>query len=200
MNESLDLRNRILKMRESNNLVLDKVQAERKKLVSDTDFIVQKIESKSDKEEENFTNNKDNLNLKPQKEDISHTMERKKVVDSNLFKNNSVNTKINYEKNKAKEISNNLVNDNEAQFRIIANKFNEAVEVILELSEKVKKLEGIVNNLPVNYVKNKKNKSFFNLKNSVLFTITILFIIGIFTLSIDLSLVKLIITDIISSI
>ena len=200
MNESLELRNRILKMRESNNLVLDKVQAERKKLVSDTDFIVQKIESKSDKEEENFTNNKDNLNLKPQKEDISHTMERKKVVDSNLFKNNSVNTKINYEKNKAKEISNNLVNDNEAQFRIIANKFNEAVEVILELSEKVKKLEGIVNNLPVNYVKNKKNKSFFNLKNSVLFTITILFIIGIFTLSIDLSLVKLIITDIISSI
>ena len=160
MNESLELRNRILKMRESNNLVLDKVQAERKKLVSDTDFIVQKIESKSDKEEENFTNNKDNLNLKPQKEDISHTMERKKVVDSNLFKNNSVNTKINYEKNKAKEISNNLVNDNEAQFRIIANKFNEAVEVILELSEKVKKLEGIVNNLPVNYVKNKKTNRF----------------------------------------
>ena len=33
------------------------------------------------------------------------------------------------------------VNENEAQFLILANKFNEAVEVILELSEKVEKLE-----------------------------------------------------------
>ena len=95
---------------------------------------------------------------------------------------------------------NSLAYDNEAQFRIIANKFNEAVEVILELSEKVKKLEEIVNNLPVNYPNDKKKQSFFNMKTYSYFIVTIIFIIGIFTFPIDLRLVKMIIMDIISSI
>ena len=47
----------------------------------------------------------------------------------------------------------NFNNDNEAQFRLLATKFNESVEVILELSEKVNKLEKLT-------YSDKKNRSY----------------------------------------
>ena len=198
MNESLDLRNRILKMRESNNLVLDQVKSEIKNNDTNLEFINQKTSNNSNKEKVDLLDTKDKTNSEIKKENTINSEEDKKIVDTNLFRKKTTNSNIRHEKNK--EILNSSVNDNEAQFRIIANKFNEAVEVILELSEKVKKLEEIVNNLPVNYLKDKKRQSFLNIKTYGYIIITILFIIGILTFPIDLSLVKLIITDIISSI
>ena len=197
MNESLDLRNRILKMRESNNLVLDQVKSETKKNNNSVELINQN-NRKPNTEKEDFLDTKDKTNTEINKNNNSYSTENEKIVNTNLFTKKSSNSSIKPEKNK--ENLNNLVHDNEAQFRIIANKFNEAVEVILELSEKVKKLEEIVNNLPVNYLKDKKSQSFFNIKTYSYIIVTFVFLIGIFTFPIDLSLVKLIIIDIISSI
>jgi len=58
-----------------------------------------------------------------------------------------------------KKIISILQTSNEAQFRILATKFNEAVEVILELSDKVSKLEKAVYKT---HSQNKKENSFFN--------------------------------------
>ena len=198
MNENLDLRNRLLKMRESNNLVLEQVKAETKSLNSNSKPIDKNIQNNFNIEKENFTNNHDKINTGIQKENSKNSLQNEKKVDSNLFAKKPVNSNIRYEKNK--ENLNNLANDNEAQFRIIANKFNEAVEVILELSDKVKRLEGIVNNLPLNYVKDNKRQSFYNIKTYAYIILSILFVIVMFTFPIDLSLAKLIIMDIISSI
>ena len=61
-----------------------------------------------------------------------------------------------------KENSINFTDSNEAQFRILATKFNEAVEVILELSDKVSKLEKVVYKT---HSQNKKENSVFNYIN-----------------------------------
>ena len=45
MNESLDLRNRILKMRESNNVVLDQAKSEIKTLETSTEILPQKTQN-----------------------------------------------------------------------------------------------------------------------------------------------------------
>ena len=192
MNESLDLRNRILKMRESNNLVLDQVKPKSKNMITNSQSIAPKNETKVGRYEENSTEKKNNINFGTPKENkhSAHSYERDIVSPS-----------IKHEKNTNKENSKSLVYDNEAQFRIIANKFNEAVEVILELSEKVKKLEEIVNGFPVKPDEDKKKKYFFlNIKTFVYIIITTLLIVAFLFFPIDISLIRLIIADVISSI
>ena len=191
MNESLDLRNRILKMRESNKIVMDEFKLETKTLDA--------------KSKVNSQNNQNNLNkkedsLQTRLEKDSSPLKSEKIMDADIFKKKSTNTNVKNEKNSNKPAFNSLVNDNEAQFRIIAKKFNEAVEVILELSDKVKNLEETVNSLSMMSSKNKKKYSFFDLKNFVLIIITTFILLGLFTLPIDFTLIKLIIADVISSI
>ena len=181
MNESLDLRNRILKMRQSNNVVLDQAKSEIKTPETSTEILPQKTQNDVISREVNFE-------TKLEKE--NSPLENKKTENSNI-KN---------VRNPIKQASDNLPYDNEAQFRMIAKKFNEAVEVILELSDKVKNLEETINSLSVKSSKNKKNYSFFNLKTYVFITITTLIILVLFTFPINLTLIKLIITDVISSI
>ena len=181
MNESLDLRNRILKMRESNNVVLDQAKSEIKTPKTSTEILPQKTQNDVISKEVNFE-------TKLEKE--NSPLENKKTENSNI-KN---------VRNSIKQASNNLPYDNEAQFRMIAKKFNESVEVILELSDKVKNLEEAINSLSVKSSKNKKNYFLFNLKTYVFITITTLIILVLFTFPINLTLIKLIITDVISSI
>ena len=181
MNESLDLRNRILKMRENNNIVLDQVKSEIKTSETSTEILPQKTEKDVIGREVSFE-------TKLEKE--SSLSENKKIENSNI-KN---------VRNPIKQASDNLPYDNEAQFRMIAKKFNEAVEVILELSDKVKNLEETINSLSVKSSKNKKNNSFFNLKTYIFIIVTSLIIFALFTFPINLTLIKLIITDVISSI
>ncbi len=181
MNESLDLRNRILKMRESNNIVLDQVKSEIKTIDTSSEILPQKIQNDVISREVNFE-------TKLEKE--NSPLENKKLENSNI-KN---------VRNPVKQESENLPYDNEAQFRMIAKKFNEAVEVILELSDKVKNLEETINSLSVKSSKNKKNNSFFNLKTYIFIIVTSLIIFALFTFPINLTLIKLIITDVMSSI
>ena len=161
MNESTDLKKRILKMRESS-------------------VSLKEVEPKDIKEEPKNDQDIDN---------------------SILFKKSKLESPKNKEvqRRKHQEAENKLVDRNEAQFLILANKFNEAVEVILELSEKVKKLEKSV------YKKeNKLNKKsffslFFNLKVFILFLLVTLFYLGAFTLPFNMSIIKLMLVDFLSS-
>ena len=122
--------------------------------------------------------------------------------NSILFKK----SKLEYPKNKEiqrrknEDIQNKLVDRNEAQFLILANKFNEAVEVILELSEKVKKLERLVYKKENKFNKRSFFSLFFNLKIFILFFLVTLFVIGVFTLPLDVSIIKLMLVDFLSSI
>ena len=113
---------------------------------------------------------------------------KEEIINTNtLFKKKQIN------KNENK----NFNNDNEAQFRLLANKFNESVEVILELSEKVNKLEKLI----YSEKENKSSRGFlFNFR--LVSIIVIIFILGYsFSLiDIDTTLIKEITKDIITGI
>ena len=162
MNDSLDLRKRILKMRES-SVSLKEIEPE---------------EVKEDKKNDQNTDN------------------------PILYKNTKLETpkKKIVQQTKNEEMQNKSVDSNEAQFRILANKFNEAVEVILELSEKVKKLERSVYKKENKFNKRSFFSLFFNLKIFILFFLVTLFVISIFTLPLDVSIIKLMLLDFLSSI
>ena len=102
--------------------------------------------------------------------------------------------------NSNKENNVNFTDSNEVQFRILATKFNEAVEVILELSDKVSKLEQTVYKT---HSQSKKENSYFNFINIKMIFIVMLIsflTLGILYFPIDLSKFKLILNEIISSI
>ena len=189
MKESLDLRNRILKMRESNNLVLDQVKSKSKNVTTNSQSITPRNETTVANSEKNATETKNNINLGIRKENIN---------SSHSYASDIVSPSIKHEENINKESLKSLSHNNEAQFRIIANKFNEAVEVILELSEKVKKLEEIIHTFPIKSNKDKKKYFFLNIKTFVYIIITILLIVAFSIFPIDISLIKLIIADVIS--
>ena len=186
MNESLDLRNRINKMRSINNLETneDKLSNYIKIDPNKTD---QKETQKNTKhsQEKNTKNlpiknfDKTNREFIPPREEIINT--------NNLFQKKQINKK------QIKDIN----NDNEAQFRLLANKFNESVEVILELSEKVNKLEKLI----YSEKENKLPRDFpFNFR--FISMIFIIFILGYsFSLiDIDTNLIREIIQDILTGI
>ena len=191
MNESLDLRNRILKMRENNNLVLDQV-----KLESKTTNTYSKIIAKES--QNNLNSLEENIKTKLEKD--NSIIETKKIENPNSLKRKSVNSRVKNDESSNTQTLDNSVYGNEAQFRIIAKKFNEAVEVILELSDKVKTLEETVHSLSLKSTKDKKSYFFFNFKTFVLIILTTFILLGLFTFPIDLNLINLIITDVISSI
>ena len=172
MNDSLDLRNRILKMRESNNLSSTQNVSLNNNLMS------------------KFENSIKDDNQK------KSTFEKETLSKSS--KSNSDNLIQHKDKSEGKNIK-STINDNEAQFLMLANKFNEAVEVILELSHKVEKLEK---NVSQNFNKRKISEgrsSFFNFKIFVFLLLIPIIILGFFTLPFDFTLIKSIIIDILSA-
>ena len=170
MNDSLDLRNRILKMRESNNLKVGKQDALNNHLMS---------------EFESSIKNENKQEINPDKKTLS-----------NSIQNNSENL---IHHNDKTENQSNIRNDNDAQFLMLANKFNEAVEVILELSHKVEKLErNAIQNK--NISKNKVNSSSsFNFKILVFIFLIPIIVLGFFSLPLDFLMIKSVIIDILSS-
>lgn len=171
MNDSLDLRNRIIKMRESNNLNVIK-QNSNNNLMSDFESNIKdddKKETNSDKETVSNSSQNDSQNI------IQHN---DKTENQNIIRND---------------------NDNDAQFLMLANKFNEAVEVILELSHKVEKLERNASQNK-NISKNKVHSTLFlNFKLLIFILLIPTIIIGLFTLPFDFLMIKSIIIDILSS-
>ena len=180
MNESLDLRNRILKMRESNNFTVTKAEPLTDNLMSDFENSIkddQQIKSNFDK---------DTVNDK-KAEGLSKS---NKINSENLFHHKDETENQNIIRN---------VDNNDAQFLMLANKFNEAVEVILELSNKVEKLER--NALQNKHMqKNKvKSSSYFNFKMLVFLLLIPITIVGYLSLPFDYLHIKSIIVDILSS-
>ena len=170
MNDSLDLRKRILKMRNINNIDLNIIES-----------------SNSNKQDENLVQTKKvntpeiDLNELKNQNVINNKPEIYPHHDNlNLVSNSKKQAQISYD----------------AQFKLLANKFNEAVEVILELSDKVKNLEKAV------YLKDKKIKKISehrkipNLKIIIFIILIFLFVLGINYLPINLSILKLILSDI----
>ena len=189
MNDSTDLRNRILQMREANNL----------NLVSDkSEHVDKKVIPKEDTTpEDNVIDHKENFKstvtnqILTQETDVKNMslLNNKKSLGNETLSNNS---------NKENNI--NFTDSNEAQFRILATKFNEAVEVILELSDKVSKLEQTVYKT---HSQNKKENSYFNYINIKMLFIVMLIsflTLGMLYFPIDLSKFKLILNEIVSSI
>ena len=115
----------------------------------------------------------------------------------NISKKNNLdikNTINNLETQNTSSISNHesKKRDNyDEQFKLLANKFNEAVEVILELSESVNELESII------YSKKERfnNKKYSNNRYKLKFFISIIFItlisLYIIFLPIDLNSINL---------
>ena len=179
MNESIDLKKRIIKMRENNDFIHSNVQSE----------IIKEDIKKEFKSEDIILENNKKLNFSNTKKLL--------VKDKNSQENLEQFQEVTERSNKQNIF--NTTQTNEVQFRILANKFNEAVEVILELSDKVKKLEHTV-------YKSQKDtnniNSFFNYINiRMVFNLILIamLILGIYKLPFDFLSIKLILSDIISS-
>ena len=180
MNDSLDLRNRILKMRESNNISVTKQDSQKNNLMSEFESSI-----KDDTHKERYS-------------DKETVIDQNRDSVSNSTQNHSENL-IRHKDKTENQNTNKTVNDNDAQFLMLANKFNEAVEVILELSQKVEKLERNASQNK-NIQKNKeKSSSLFNFKILVFVLLIPIIVIGFFTLPFDFLLIKSIIIDILSS-
>ncbi len=173
MNDSLDLRNRILKMRENNNLNVTTKESLNNNLMSEFESSIK------DGAQKELNSAKDNA--------------------SRIVKNNSENHVELSDKTENKDI-NKIINNNDAQFLMLANKFNEAVEVILELSHKVEKLEKYASQKSSTQKNNVRSSTFFNFKIFVFLLLIPVIILGFFTLPIDIILIKSILIDILSSI
>ncbi|WP_443642843.1 hypothetical protein ABXT66_07365 [Candidatus Levibacter sp. Uisw_134_01] len=189
MNDSTDLRNRILQMREANNL----------NLVSEKSEHVDKkvIPKEETTPEDNVIEHKENFKSTVTNEISSQETDFKNISLLNNKKSSGNETLSN---NSNKENNVNFTGSNEVQFRILATKFNEAVEVILELSDKVSKLEQTVYKT---HSQSKKENSYFNFINMKMIFIVMLIsflTLGMLYFPIDLSKFKLILNEIISSI
>ena len=181
MNDSLDLRNRIIKMRESNNLNVTKQDSLNYNLMSEFESSIK-------------DQNKEETNV-----DKEPIIEQKTDPVSNSTQKNSENL-IHHKDKTENQYIGNSVNNNDAQFLMLANKFNEAIEVILELSLKVENLEK--NATQNKNVKKNNNSSLFNFKNFkilVFISLIPIIVLVLFTLPFDILLIKTILIDILSS-
>jgi len=188
MNESLELRNRINKMRSINNLEVNDQKFfndEKNKLVN-----TQHKDKKEyiDDSQKKVVNNEE-LKTKTEINNALDNFHTKQIQRKNVFQDQQ----LNLNKNK------NFNNDNEAQFRLLANKFNESVEVILELSQKVNNLENLI----YTQQKNKKPRKLLFFLNLKLISILIIFFIvgyGFSVMPMDTSAINQILNDIFSAI
>ena len=188
MNESLELRNRINKMRSINNLEVND-----QKFFNDEKNKLVNTQHKDKKEYIDDSKKKvvSNPELKkfPKINNALDNFQTKQIPRKDVFQDRE----LNLNKNK------NFNYDNESQFRLLANKFNESVEVILELSQKVNNLENLIYNQP----KNQKTRNLLFVFNLKLISILIsIFIVGyVFLLMpMDTSVINQILNDIFSAI
>jgi putative copper resistance protein D len=142
MEDSKDLKKRILNMREANNINNEFINPGN---------IVEKKSTPNIALKQNILFTKSNSSIQNDTENFN----TKKIQDNNTSS---------FEKDK-KEIQYNY----DDQFKLLANKFNEAVEVILELTESIAKLEKVV------YVREEKNKKINYAKNGNIFKLSFYF-------------------------
>ena len=148
-------------MREINNLNVTKQDSLNNNLMSEFESSI--------KDDNNKERNSDKETL----------IDQKKKILSNPIQNNSENQIHHKDKTENQNITRTF-NDNDAQFLMLANKFNEAVEVILELSEKVEKLERNVSQNSHKPKNNLKRSTFFNFRIFFFLLLIPMIIIGFF--------------------
>ena len=138
MVDSLNLKKRILKMREAHN-----------SYNGDNNLNSSRVKNS----EQHNIFNKNAL--------FSHLdTSKKKLFDNNIARND-------YKKQNFSSVLNHKNEENinyDEQFKLLANKFNEAIEVILELSERVHKLENIIYSKKQTLNKNKYSNNGYKLK------------------------------------
>ena len=157
MVDSLNLKKRILKMREahySNNTEINLNSSRIKKYEQHVPL----------KKNELFSNL-----------DIS----KKNMLDNNNSKN-SYEKQYNYDD----------------QFKLLANKFNEAIEVILDLSERINKLEHIIYSKKNYFSKKEYSTNSYKIKLIVFIAFITLISFFLFFLPIDLNSTKLFLDEI----
>ena len=141
--------------------------------------------------------NEKNDNEKPENAEIKNdevlteSSENKVEVDNSNLENRT-QVDINTEISELKENLNKVAETNEKAFDLLAKKFNESVEVILELTQRVEKLETVTK-LQSMQESVKKNEVKSNPKG-LKFFLFLLFIAGIsyffYKFDIDLSILK----------
>lgn len=120
----------------------------------------------------------------------------------NISKKNNLdikNTINNLETQNTSSISNHesKKRDNyDEQFKLLANKFNEAVEVILELSESVNELESIIYSKKERFNKNNFSNNRYKLKFVIFFIFITSISLYVIFLPIDLTSINLFLDEI----
>ena len=118
MSDNQDLKNKILLMRQKN-----------------FSEVVEETNEKNDNEKpENNEIKKDEV--------ITKSNDKEVVLENNNIEN-KIQLDINSEISELKENLNKVAETNEKAFDLLAKKFNESVEVILELTQRVEKLETV---------------------------------------------------------
>ena len=141
--------------------------------------------------------NEKNDNEKPEnneinKDEVLTESNKNKVETDNSNLENRIRVDINSEISELKENLNKVAETNEKAFDLLAKKFNESVEVILELTQKVEKLETVakLHSMQESVKKNEVKPSPKGLK----FFLFLLFVTGIsyffYKFDIDLSILK----------
>ena len=141
--------------------------------------------------------NEKNDNEKPEnneikKDEVLAESNENKVEADNGNLENRIQVDINSEISELKENLNKVAETNEKAFDLLAKKFNESVEVILELTQKVEKLETVakLHSMQESVKKNEVKPSQKGLK----FFLFLLFVAGIsyffYKFDIDLSILK----------
>ena len=141
--------------------------------------------------------NEKNDNEKPENAEIKNdevlteSSENKVEVDNSNLENR-IQVDINSEISELKENLNKVAETNEKAFDLLAKKFNESVEVILELTQRVEKLETVtkLQSMQESVKKNEVKSS----PKGIKFFLFLLFIAGIsyffYKFDIDLSILK----------
>ena len=167
MSDNQDLKSKILLMRQKN-----------------FGEVINKSDEKNDNEKpENNEIKKHEVVTEPNENEVA-------VKKNNL--ENKIQVDINSEISEFKENLNKVAKTNEKAFDLLANKFNESVEVILELTQRVEKLETVtkLQSMQESVKKTEPETSQKGLK----FFLFLLFIAGIsyffYKFDIDLSILK----------
>ena len=149
--------------------------------------------------------NQKNDNEKPEnneinKDEVLTESKGNKLEADNSYLENRIQVDINSEISELKVNLNKVAETNEKAFDLLAKKFNESVEVILELTQKVEKLETVtkLHSMQESVKKNEVKPSQKGLK----FFLFLLFVAGIsyffYKFDIDLSILKDISRDFLS--
>lgn len=180
MSDNQDLKSKILLMRQKNfGEVINKSNEKNDNEKPQEN----KSQQNSEKLEENTTINETEVSTKSNQNEV--------VVNNNNLENKT-QLDINLEISELKENLNKVAETNEKAFDLLAKKFNESVEVILELTQKVEKLETItkLHSMQESVKKNEVKPSPKGLK----FFLFLLFVTGIsysfYKFDINLSILK----------